>query len=433
MGRRKNDRRARNTGGLRQKGTNTFEGRLRVRKSDGSFIEKSFTRNSKSECQQVINILRGYEPLANDIVGIKIDRYSNAVTLIKEGQSENIDSNITLEKYLDYFIVTHRKKGIKRTQIKENTIRSYIDKCKFIKDKLGSKKMVDLTFADIETALQQIHKETCDNTAKAVKTLIQSAFKFAVKDGIIDKNILLEDEIHFREKKGKNEKKIIDKADEVKVINYCLDHKRYELLMIFYTGIRASECCGLTWNNIDFNNCTVNIEKEYIKVPIYEYINGKLVRNGYKKDFTDLKSKSSYRKLGIPSSFCEILKIHKENQRELAKKHNIEFKEDDWIFTTKSYKGYTSGDIGENFRCMRSNLKIKNYEDITVHSLRHTYCSRGIRNGVSLKELQGLLGHENISVTADWYAHLNTEDIVNASNKVNQGVDNQLEDYIKKL
>lgn len=82
---------------------------------------------------------------------------------------------------------------------------------------------------------------------------------------------------------------------------------------------------------------------------------------------------------------------------------------------------------------MRSNLKIKNYEEITVHSLRHTYCSRGIRNGVSLKELQGLLGHENISVTAYWYAHLNTEDIVNASNKVNQGVDNQLEDYIKKL
>ena len=47
--------------------------------------------------------------------------------------------------------------------------------------------------------------------------------------------------------------------------------------------------------------------------------------------------------------------------------------------------------------------------------------------------MQGLLGHENISITADWYAHLNTEEIVNASNKVNQGIENQLNEYIENL
>lgn len=66
--------------------------------------------------------------------------------------------------------------------------------------------------------------------------------------------------------------------------------------MIFYTGIRASECCGLTWNNIDFDNCTISIAKEYMKVPMFKFIYGKSVRDGYKRDFTDLKSKSSYRK-----------------------------------------------------------------------------------------------------------------------------------------
>lgn len=435
MGRRKNDRRARNTGGLRQKGANSFEGRLRVRKLNGGFIEKSFTRNSKSECQQVINILRGYEPLSDDVIQIKIDRYTNAVTLIKDGQNDNINinSNITLDRYLDYFLVAYRKKGMKSTQIKDNTIRSYIDKCQLIKNKLGNRKVADLTFRDIEMALHQIHQETCDGTAKKVKNLIQSAFKFALKDGIIAVNVLAEDDIHFREQKGKVEKKIIEKDDEDKVVKYCLDNKRYEILMIFYTGIRASECCGLTWNNIDFDNCTISIEKEYMKVPMYKYVDGKLVRDGYKRDFTDLKSKSSYRKLGIPSSFCKILKLHKEHQKELAQKYNIEFKENDWVFTTKSYVGYISKDIGDNFRCMRNKLKIKNYEEITVHSLRHTFCSRGIRNGVSLKEMQGLLGHENISITADWYAHLNTEEIVNASNKVNQGIENQLNEYIENL
>ena len=431
MGRRKNDRRARNTGGLRQKGNNIFEGRLRVRRKDGSFIEKSFTRNTKTECQEIINSLRMYEPLENNVVQIKIDRYTNAITLIKEGQDNNINSNILFGEYLDYFVMTHRKKGMKNTQIKENTIRSYIDKLKLIKDKIGNRKMAELKFADIEKALQQIHNETCDGTAKKVKNLVQSAFKFALKDGVVSVNILADEDIHFREQKGKSEKKIIEKEDEDKVIKYCLENKRYEILMIFYTGIRNSECCGLTWNNIDFNNCTVSIEKEYMKVPVYEYVNGKLVKNGYKTDFTDLKSKSSYRKLGIPSSFCEILKIHKENQKELAKKCNIEFSESDWVFTTKSYRGYINKDIGDNFRCMKENLKIKNYKELTVHSIRHTFCTRGLRNKVSLKEMQGLLGHENIAITADWYAHLNTEEIINASNMVNQGIESQLNEYVK--
>ncbi len=88
MGRRKNDRRARNTGGLRQKSSNSWEGRLRVRKASGGFIEKSFTRNSKMECQEVINKLRAFEPLEDNVKEIKIDRYTNKITLIKEGEEK---------------------------------------------------------------------------------------------------------------------------------------------------------------------------------------------------------------------------------------------------------------------------------------------------------------------------------------------------------
>ena len=80
MARRKNDRRARNTGGLRQKGANVWEGRLRVRRKDGSFIEKSFSRNTKTECQEVINILRGYENLDKKLNNL------GANILVKEGE-----------------------------------------------------------------------------------------------------------------------------------------------------------------------------------------------------------------------------------------------------------------------------------------------------------------------------------------------------------
>lgn len=430
MGRRKNDRRARNTGGLRQKATNIWEGRLRVRRKDGSFIEKSFSRNTKSECQEVINILRGYEPLENNVKQIKIDRYSNAVTLIKEGQDNNINSNMLFSDYIDYFIWHHRRQGVKKTVIKDTTLASYVDGGRLIKNKIGDRKIADLKFEDIKTALELIHKETCDSTAKKVKNLVYSAFKFAKKDKVISNNILADnDEIHFKESKGRVERKIISKKDEDKFISYCLQNKEYMILFILFTGVRESEACGVKWKNIDLENNIVDISQAHMRLVKYNYENGKIVRKGSTREVTDLKSKSSYRKIGLPVEYIEILKQHKEDQKELAKRNGKEFSEEDFVFTTLAYRAYVADGVNDRFRNIMNNIKIKNYNDLTIHCLRHTYCSIGIRNGVTLKEMQKILGHSSISVTADIYGHLDNESVIQASNKVNADMNKYLIDY----
>jgi len=43
--------------------------------------------------------------------------------------------------------------------------------------------------------------------------------------------------------------------------------------------------------------------------------------------------------------------------------------------------------------------------DFTFHMLRHTHATKLIQNGVNPKEVQVRLGHANISVTLDTYAH----------------------------
>ena len=47
-------------------------------------------------------------------------------------------------------------------------------------------------------------------------------------------------------------------------------------------------------------------------------------------------------------------------------------------------------------------------DEIVYHSIRHTYASRAIRNGVDPINLKNWLGHTNITMT-DRYTHLNTE------------------------
>ena len=42
---------------------------------------------------------------------------------------------------------------------------------------------------------------------------------------------------------------------------------------------------------------------------------------------------------------------------------------------------------------------------ITPHTLRHTFCTRLASKNMNPKDLQYIMGHSNISITMNWYAH----------------------------
>ncbi len=42
----------------------------------------------------------------------------------------------------------------------------------------------------------------------------------------------------------------------------------------------------------------------------------------------------------------------------------------------------------------------------SIHSLRHTFATRGLESGIELRVMQELLGHANIGITASIYVHV---------------------------
>ena len=50
----------------------------------------------------------------------------------------------------------------------------------------------------------------------------------------------------------------------------------------------------------------------------------------------------------------------------------------------------------------------------SMHVLRHTFATRCIERGVSVKALQRLLGHANIATTLDIYVHVSDEYLIEA-------------------
>lgn len=142
---------------------------------------------------------------------------------------------------MDYFLWTHRRKGLKGRRVKDNTFNSYRDRGNLLKEELGSDRVVDLTYDDIDRAIQNIHKRTCDTTARQTRDLVVSMMYFAKKDKVTTENVLQDEAITLRERKGKNEKKIIHRDDEERLIEYCIKNKCIEILMLLFSGVRSSE------------------------------------------------------------------------------------------------------------------------------------------------------------------------------------------------
>jgi site-specific recombinase XerD len=56
-------------------------------------------------------------------------------------------------------------------------------------------------------------------------------------------------------------------------------------------------------------------------------------------------------------------------------------------------------------KAFRSAIKRAGIEGATIHTIRHTFASKLVQAGVSLQELQDLLGHASVTTSAI-YAHL---------------------------
>lgn len=293
-----------------------------------------------------------------------------------------------------------------RTGVKPNTLANY----KFVSNLLGKEEFAWKKIGEVKTSdaklflikLQQDGKGY--STVKTVRGVLRPAFQMAVDDDLLNKNpfgfelagVVVNDSVTreaiTREQMNKFLKFVHD--DNC----YC---KYYEVVYIlFHTGMRISEFCGLTIKDIDFENHLINIDHQ-------------LQRNS---DMTlviqETKTHAGTRKLpmteDVESCFQAIIEDRPTPQYErfVDGYNGFLFLDDDCLPLVAMHWEH------------RFNHMVKRYNDIyrvqmpniTPHVCRHTYCSNQAKAGMNPKTLQYLMGHSDIGVTLNTYTHLGLED-----------------------
>ena len=176
--------------------------------------------------------------------------------------------------------------------------------------------------------------------------------------------------------------------------------KLKRVYILFHTGMRISEFCGLTIKDIDLGNRIVNIDHQLQRLSDMTLV------------IEPTKTSAGTRKLPITEDVAKCFQAIIED-REKSKVEKV----------VDGYTGFLFlDDKGLPLVAMhwehRFNHMVKRYNDIyrvqmpniTPHICRHTYCSNMAKSGMNPKTLQYLMGHSDIGVTLNTYTHLGLED-----------------------
>jgi integrase len=155
------------------------------------------------------------------------------------------------------------------------------------------------------------------------------------------------------------------------------------------TGLRQGELLGLRWIDVDFDGPSITVRNSLSR------IDGTF-------QFTPPKTEKSARTVFLDPSAVQALRRQRE-QQEQAKLVAGDWEDWGLVFsTTKGTPQYASNVTHRVQKLMEA----AGVPRRTFHNLRHSAASLLYANGADIKMIQEVLGHSQISLTANTYTHL---------------------------
>lgn len=238
-------------------------------------------------------------------------------------------------------------------------------------------------------------------------SLIKRSFEYAVDYDYISKN-------PFRritaDRSDTIPKEALSLYDMNRFLKFCSEDSHsahcYDMLYIlFWTGLRASELCGLTIDNIDMNNRTVKVEKQLHCVNHTHVVLPPKTINGIRYiPMTD----------GVYERFQHLLNTRylKGDLEPVCYDENGKAYDKFVFLATRSRRTIVRSHVEEylqncikRFNMANPNEPIRKFEP---HICRHTFATN--MQGLPPKTLQTILGHGNISTTMNIYVNAKPED-----------------------
>ncbi|MBR2941767.1 MAG: site-specific integrase [Clostridia bacterium] len=308
----------------------------------------------------------------------------------------------------DYSVIELVEKYISlKTGVNHNTRAGYKTVINILKkDPFGKQRIDKVRLSDAKAwliKLQQVDGKGY-SSIHSIRGVLRPAFQMAVDDDLLRKNpfgfelasVIVNDSVTREAITRKQERELLRFIKEDK--HFC---RYYDAIYIlFHTGLRISEFCGLTVSDIEFGNQRIKVDHQLQRTTQMQYV------------IQEPKTESGIRYVPmseeVAACFRRIIANRAMPDVEPMIDGHVGF-----LFLDKNerpmvalhWEKYLQHIVEKYNKIYRIQMP-----KVTPHVCRHTFCSNMAKSGMNPKTLQYIMGHADISVTLNVYTHVQFDD-----------------------
>lgn len=267
----------------------------------------------------------------------------------------------------------------------------------------GYRQIRDIKVSDAQAWMIKLHDDGRGySTLTSVRGVIKPAFQMAYNENAIRKNPF---DFKLVDVVPNDSQKRIALTDEQQEIwmNFIREDKTYskyydEFVVLLGTGMRVSEFCGLTKDDLQFSERRIRVDHQLVR------------ERGGKYYVEKTKTECGCRFIPMTDEVYRSLLNTLERRKKVEKE-----------FIVDGYSGFLLLDKNDHPKvalhienemrwAMKKYSKLhpdKPLPHITPHVFRHTFCTNMANKGMDVKHLQYIMGHSDVSVTLNVYTHAN--------------------------
>lgn len=367
-------RRGNNEGSIRQRRDGRWEAQYSVKRpEDGKTVRRSLYANSRQEAQTKLHEV---------LLSIDRDEYIEP-------------SQITVQEWLYTWL------RIYCLNLKKNsTCTGYEDEIKLhLTPYLGHLKLQELKPLDVQLAINKlIHQGKAPTTVRKAHAILRAALRQAEINQMIRHNPC---EYTVLPKLERGEIRYLSQNEQRRFIDNLPDNATGRALyFILGTGIRASELAGLRWSDVQDDRFTIRQTVRRNR----DFSEDAKTRT--RLEYSTPKTRAGRRTIPLTIKMQELLREHRRMQTATCLAKGKEWNDNNLVFCTEIGTPYEVRNLN---RFLHRTLENAELDVMGVHSLRHTFATRAVESGMDMRMLSEILGHAQVALTLQLYAHSNIE------------------------
>lgn len=327
-----------------------------------------------------------------------------AYTDWRHGEIGITTERISMAEYLDVYL------NIRQSELRPASRASYRCAANQLKKHIGAVMLQDLRPRDVDAMYRKMVAEgKAKQTIGVARAVLQLALDYAVYPAeLISSNPARAIKLPRNVKPSALKRVIID-AERLHELLYDVwpsGHFMHTFcLLAYHTGMRVSEVCGLTWNDIDLDKGVLHVERQLHHVDGLTQFGPPKTPTSEREMYLDTKIVNELRlwqreqkKQMLSAGLSYMLVFEGKDRRAEMESRNTRRKNPIPLVLTHTDGKFV---ISENIS------KHLVEQELNSHSFRHTHSTLLAEDSsITPKELAARLGHKNVNLTQNVYTHV---------------------------